>query len=93
MALVPTLLRLGFHDDGSWADAFINGGKFGESVEGHRAPRGSRLLLALQYGADIDNVATAITRDGAGAPSSILGTVVDQLLLPAHGSRRDDHAL
>ncbi|WP_442896066.1 toprim domain-containing protein [Bradyrhizobium sp. AZCC 2289] len=37
------------------------------------------LSLALQHGAELDNIRSAITRDEQGAPSSIVGAVVDQL--------------
>jgi hypothetical protein len=37
------------------------------------------LSLALQYGAELENIRSAITRDAQGAPSSIIGAVLDQL--------------
>ncbi len=73
-------VTLGFYDDGALGEVFITGGKSGEAVEAIARDAAVVLSLALQYGAEIENVATAITRDGAETPSSILGAVVDQLL-------------
>jgi hypothetical protein len=37
------------------------------------------LSLALQYGCELDTARHAITRDSQGAPSSIIGAVIDRL--------------
>jgi hypothetical protein len=37
------------------------------------------LSLALQYGAELENIRSAITRDEQGAPSSVVGAVIDRL--------------
>lgn len=80
-------VTLGFYDDGALGEVFITGGKSGEAVEAIARDAAVVLSLALQYGADIENVASAITRDSTEAPSSILGAVVDEL---RGGTRHDD---
>lgn len=75
-------VTLGFYEDGALGEVFITGGKSGEAVEAIARDAAVVLSLALQYGADIDNVAAAMTRDASEAPSSILGAVVDELLPP-----------
>ena len=72
-------ITLGFYDDGALGEVFINGGKSGEVVEAIARDGAVLLSLALQYGAEIDNIKSAITRDGQGAPSSVVGAVIDQL--------------
>lgn len=73
-------ITLGFYDDGTLGEVFINGGKSGEVVEGIARDSAVLLSLALQYGAELENIKSAITRDEQGAPSSIVGAVVDQLV-------------
>jgi hypothetical protein len=60
-------------------EVFINGGKSGELVEAIARDGAVVLSLALQYGAELDNIRSAITRDAQGAPTSIIGAVLDQL--------------
>jgi hypothetical protein len=72
-------VTLGFYDDGALGEVFINGGKSGEQVEAIARDGAVILSLALQYGANLSNIKSAITRDGQGAPASIIGAVVDRL--------------
>lgn len=72
-------ITLGFYEDGTLGEVFINGGKTGEQVEAIARDGAVLLSLALQYGAELDNIRSAITRDEQGAPSSIIGAVIDQL--------------
>jgi hypothetical protein len=72
-------VTLGFYDNGDLGEVFINGGKSGEVVEAIARDGAVVLSLALQYGADINNIKSALTRDDQGAPTSILGAVVDRL--------------
>lgn len=69
----------GRYDDGRIGEIFINGGKSGEQVEAIARDGAVLLSLALQYGAPLDTIAKALTRDAQGAPSTIVGAVVDQL--------------
>src|ERR1700754_3921991 len=72
-------ITLGFYDDGALGEVFINGGKSGEAVEAIARDGAVLLSLALQYGAELSNIRSAITRDVQGEPSSIIGAVLDQL--------------
>ena len=72
-------ITLGFYEDGALGEVFINGGKSGEVVEAIARDGAVLLSLALQYGAELDNIRSAITRDEQGAPSSIVGAVIDKL--------------
>ena len=72
-------ITLGYYDDGTLGEVFINGGKSGEQVEAIARDGAVLLSLALQYGAEIENIKSAITRDEQGAPSSVVGAVIDQL--------------
>lgn len=72
-------VTLGYYDDGSVGEVFIDGGKSGEQVEAIARDGAVLLSLALQSGVAVDTIRHAITRDGQGAPSSIVGVVVDRL--------------
>jgi hypothetical protein len=72
-------ITVGFYDDGTLGEVFINSGRSGEVVEAIARDGAVILSLALQYGAELENIRSAITRDGQGAPSSIIGAVLDQL--------------
>jgi hypothetical protein len=72
-------ITVGYYSDGKVGEVFINGGKSGEAVEAIARDGAVLLSIALQYGADINAIRHAITRDSMGAPSSIVGVVVEQL--------------
>jgi hypothetical protein len=72
-------VTLGFYDDGSLGEVFINGGKSGEVVEAIARDGAVLLSLALQYGADLSNIRSAITRDSQDEPQSVIGAVIDRL--------------
>ena len=83
-------ITVGFYSDGSIGEVFVNGGKSGQDAEAIARDSAILLSLALQYGADLANIKSAITRDEQGKPSSIIGAVVDQLSEPHQGRNVDD---
>jgi len=72
-------VTVGHYDDGRIGEVFITGGKSGEVVEAIARDGAVLMSIALQYGASVETIAGAITRDGQGAPSSIVGVVIDRL--------------
>jgi hypothetical protein len=72
-------VTLGFYDDGALGEVFISGAKSGEAVEAIARDGAVLMSLALQHGANLETLASAITRDGQGAPSSVIGAVIDHL--------------
>jgi hypothetical protein len=72
-------ITVGFYVEGSVGEVFVNGGKSGEAVEAIARDGAVLLSLALQYGCELDTARHAITRDSQGAPSSIIGAVIDRL--------------
>jgi hypothetical protein len=73
-------ITVGFYADGSIGEVFINGGKSGEQVEAIARDGAVLLSVALQMGVSLVTLRHAITRDGQGKPSSIVGAVVDRLM-------------
>jgi len=72
-------ITLGYYADDALGEVFISGGKSAQEIEAISRDSAVLLSLALQHGASLSTIAGAITRDGAGAPSSIVGAVVDRL--------------
>ena len=72
-------ITIGFYDDGTIGEVFINGGKSGEQVEAIARDAAVILSLALQFGVDLANIKSAITRDAQGDAQTIIGVVVDRL--------------
>ena len=70
----------GYYDDGTFGEVFITGGKSGEQVEAIARDGAVLLSLALQYGAPLETIAGALTRDPQGAPSTVVGAVVDRMM-------------
>jgi hypothetical protein len=66
-------------EDGAPAEVFISGTKAGSEVEATARDGAVLLSIALQYGVPLDVIRAALTREPNGAPSSIIGTVVDVL--------------
>ena len=64
-------ITVGFHSDGCIGEVFVNGGKSGQDAEAIARDGAILLALALQYGAALANIKSAITRDEQGNPSSI----------------------
>lgn len=75
----------GYYADGKLGEIFINGGKSGEQIEAVARDGAVLLSIALQYGAEIQTLAGAVTRDVNNAPQSIIGAVLDEILRRNYG--------
>ena len=74
----PFTVTVGFFDDGTPGEIFINSRKTGGDVEAVARDAAVTLSLGLQHGVPIESIRHAVTRNGAcGAPVSIIGAVVD----------------
>jgi hypothetical protein len=73
-------VTVGYYADGRPGEVFINGGKSGEQVEAIARDGAVLVSMCLQHGVSLQTISHAITRDGQGAPASIVGAVVDRLL-------------
>src|SRR4051812_6058969 len=73
-------VTLGRYDDGRVGEVFISGGKSGTEVDANVRDTAILVSLALQHGVAIATLASAVTREGDGSPSTIMGVVLDKLL-------------
>jgi hypothetical protein len=72
-------VTIGRYPDGSIGEVFIDFEKSGMPMGAIARDGAIMLSLALQYGATLENMRSAVTRDDEGAPTSIMGAVVDKL--------------
>ena len=72
-------VTLGRYPDGRIGEVFISGAKAGSELDAVARDGAVLLSIALQFGASLEVMRHAMTREGDGAPSTILGAVVDQL--------------
>jgi hypothetical protein len=74
----PFVVTVGFFDNGTLGEIFIDGGKTGQDIQSTSRDAAVVLSLGLQHGVPIESIRHAVTRNGAsGAPASIIGAVVD----------------
>jgi hypothetical protein len=71
---------LGRFDDGRLAEVFLNvPGRAGSAIEAIARDAATVALIALQYGAPVDVIRRALTRNTDGSASGSLGAVLDLL--------------
>lgn len=75
----------GRYPDGRVGEVFINrirdkaAAKLGDQLDGVCRDGAILLSLALQFGASLETVQHAITRNSQGEPSTIVGAIVDRM--------------
>jgi hypothetical protein len=72
-------VTVGLYPDGTPGEVFIDGGKSGQDVQSTARDAAVVLSLALQHGTPSETIQHAVTRNGLGEPSSILGAILDIL--------------
>ena len=70
---------LGYFDDGTLAEVFLNVAKNGTSLDAQARDASILASLALQYGAPVSVVRHALTRNGDGSASGAIGRLLDML--------------
>ena len=82
----PFVVTVGFFDDGTPGEVFIDGCKTGQDVQSTARDAAVVLSLALQHGTPIEVIRRAVTRSGAGEAASIPGAIADRLPEIARGA-------
>jgi hypothetical protein len=73
------IMTVGFYEDGRPGEVFVSGTKAGTELDSIARDAAVLLSLAMQHGVPLETVAHAVTRDSSGAPSSVMGALVDRL--------------
>lgn len=71
------VIGVGAFGDGRPAEAFVTGPKAGTDVQSLSRDGAILLSIALQYGAPLDDIRHAMSRDERENPTSFLGALVD----------------
>ena len=72
-------VNVGHYEDRTIGEVFIAGGKAGTQTESTARDGAVLLSLAMQYGVPLPVIRDALTREGNGEPSSLIGAVVDRI--------------
>jgi len=72
-------VTVGHYANGSVGEIFVSGAKAGSDLDAVMRDAAILLSLGLQHGVPIETMRGAITREGDGTASSIIGAVLDHL--------------
>jgi hypothetical protein len=72
-------ITLGFYPNHGIGEVFISAAKAGSELEATARDGAILVSMMLQHGITLAGVASALTRDQDGRPSSIIGAVIDSL--------------
>ena len=77
-------MTVGYYPDGRPGEVFTSDIKVGSAVDAISRDAAILLSLCMQYGVPLGVVAGAVTREGDGSASSVIGALVDQLVPKQH---------
>src|SRR3981189_2093758 len=72
-------LAAGFYPDGRVAEIFLSSHKPGSPIEAVARDAAVTVSIALQFGADLETIRQALTKDHDGRPATALGAALDAL--------------
>ena len=75
----PFTLCAGFYPDGRVAEIFLSSHKRGSPIEAIARDAAVTVSIALQFGADLETIRQALTKDHEGGPATLLGAALDKL--------------
>jgi len=75
----PFTLCTGFYPDGRKAEIFLSSHKPGSPIEAIARDAAVTVSIALQFGADLQTIRAALTKDHDAQPATLLGAALDKL--------------
>ena len=69
----------GFFEDGHLGELFLSSHKLGSPIEAIARDAAVTVSIALQFGADLETIRQALTKDHDGGPATLLGAALDKL--------------
>ena len=72
-------LAAGFYEDGRVAEIFLSSHKPGSPIEAIARDAAVTISIALQFGADLETIRSALTKDHDGSSATLLGAALDIL--------------
>src|ERR1700730_8065680 len=75
----PFTLTAGHYPDNRIGEIFISSNRAGSQVEAVARDSAITVSIALQFGADLQTIRAALTKDHDGQPATLLGAAMDIL--------------
>ena len=72
-------LSAGLYPDGRIAEIFLSSHKPGSPIEAIARDAAVTVSIALQFGAGLETIRQALTKDHDGGPATLLGAALDKL--------------
>ena len=72
-------LATGFYPDGRIAEIFLSSHRPGSPIEAIARDSAVTVSIAFQFGADLETIRKALTKDHEGGPATLLGAALDKL--------------
>ena len=79
MGTMEFSVTVGLYANGQIGEVFVAGAKCGSDLDAAMRDAAILLSLALQHGVSREVIKGALTREGNGAASSVIGAIVDRL--------------
>jgi hypothetical protein len=76
----PFTSTAGHYPDNRIGEIFISSNRAGSQVEAVARDSAIAVSIALQFGADLQTICSALTRDHDGRPATLLGAALDALV-------------
>lgn len=73
-------MTAGHYDDGRIGEIFINAGHANSALDALASDAAIAISFAIQHGADLTLIRSAMKRNSQGEPSSPIGAALDRLL-------------
>jgi hypothetical protein len=73
-------VTIGHFPDGAIAECFISNHKSGNASDVAARDAGILICLLLQHGCDVTTIARAVSRNGDGSASGVVGAVLDRIM-------------
>jgi hypothetical protein len=70
---------VGYFQDGRVAEIFLSSHKPGSPIEAIARDAAVTVSIALQFGAELETIRAALTKDHDGSPATLLGAALDKL--------------
>ena len=77
----PFQITVGYYPDDRIGEVFIAGSKSGSDLEATARDGAILLSFLIQFGVPLDVIQHAITREENGSPSTVIGAVIDKLMM------------
>lgn len=69
-----------YFPNGSLAEVFVSNHKAGNASDVAARDAGILVSLCLQHGCDVETIAPALSRNGDGSASGVIGAVIDKVV-------------